>query len=52
MTQQEEQRKIQNENRRLLSLLKNNQSTKSFEKLKNWIKEIILERTGKEFIPS
>ena len=35
MTQQEEQRKIQNENRRLLSLLKNNQSTKSFEKLKH-----------------
>ena len=34
MTQQEEQRKIQNENRRILSILKNNQSTKSLEKLK------------------
>ena len=35
MTQQEEQRKIQNENRRILSILKNNQNTKSFEKLKH-----------------
>ena len=34
MTQQEEQKKIKNENRRILSLLRNNQSTQSFEKLK------------------
>ena len=34
ITQEEEQKKIENENRRILSILKSNQSTKSFEKLK------------------
>jgi len=34
MTKEEEQRKIQEENRKILSILKNNQSTKSLENLK------------------